>query len=137
MLSAALLCLGDVAVQTGRPADAVRCAGEAVELAPFRESGYRRLMEAYAAAGDRAESLRVYERCRRLLADELGAYPSPETEAAYRALLGGVPGPDSGGALPADREAAPPPARRRAAQPACSSCSRRCCSPEESESRSP
>ena len=69
-----------------------------MELEPFRESGYRRLMEAYAAAGDRAESLRVYERCRRLLADELGAYPSPETEAAYRALLGGVAGPGSGGA---------------------------------------
>src|SRR5207244_7722753 len=28
-----------------------------------------------------------YERCRRLLADELGAYPSPETESIYRGLL--------------------------------------------------
>ena len=44
-------------------------------------------MEAHAAAGNRAEALQVYEQCRRLLADELGAYPSPETETIYRALL--------------------------------------------------
>jgi hypothetical protein len=44
-------------------------------------------MEAHVTAGNRAEALRVYERCRRLLANELGAYPSPETEAIYRSLL--------------------------------------------------
>jgi sugar lactone lactonase YvrE len=44
-------------------------------------------MEARIGAGDRAEALRVYERCRRLLAEELDAYPSPETEAIYRRLL--------------------------------------------------
>jgi hypothetical protein len=44
-------------------------------------------MEAHAAAGNRAEGLRVYERCRQFLADELGAYPSPETESIYRELL--------------------------------------------------
>ena len=48
---------------------------KAVALAPFRERGYRLLMEAHAAAGNRAEALQVYEQCRRLLADELGAYP--------------------------------------------------------------
>src|SRR5213078_970087 len=58
-----------------------------IALAPFRETGYRRLMEAHVAAGDRAEALRVHERCRQLLADELGTYPSPETESVYRDLL--------------------------------------------------
>jgi DNA-binding SARP family transcriptional activator len=48
-------------------------------------------MEANAAAGNRAEALRVYERCRRLLAEELGAFPSPETESIYRELLGTSP----------------------------------------------
>ena len=52
-------------------------------------------MEAHAAAGNRAEALRVYERCRRLLADELGAYPSPETESIYRQLLA-APAPEDG-----------------------------------------
>src|SRR5206468_9904802 len=50
-------------------------------------------MEAHVAAGNRAEALRVYERCRGLLADELGAYPSPETEAIYRGLLKGSSAP--------------------------------------------
>jgi YVTN family beta-propeller protein len=44
-------------------------------------------MEAHISAGNRAEALRVYEQCRRLLADELGTYPSPETESIYRELL--------------------------------------------------
>ena len=66
-------------------------AEQTTALEPFRETGYRRLMEAHVAAGNRAEALRVYERCRRLLAEELGAYPSPETESIYRGLLEASP----------------------------------------------
>jgi YVTN family beta-propeller protein len=87
ILSTSLLCLSEVALRSGHPAEAAKHAEEAVALEPFRESGYRRLMEVHAVAGNRAEALRVYERCRRLLADELGAYPSPETESMYRELL--------------------------------------------------
>jgi DNA-binding SARP family transcriptional activator len=56
---------------------------EALRWEPFRESLYRLLMRAHAGAGNRAEALRAYERCRRLLADELGVGPPPETEALY------------------------------------------------------
>lgn len=66
---------------------AIKIAQDALTVAPFRETGHRRLMRAHAAAGDRAEALRVYERCRNLLRDELGVNPSAETEAVYRALL--------------------------------------------------
>ena len=38
--------------------------------------------------GNRAEALRVYETCRELLANDLGADPSEETEALYLQLLG-------------------------------------------------
>jgi SARP family transcriptional regulator, regulator of embCAB operon len=72
---------------SGKAEASVRWAREAVEIEPFRESGYRSLMAAHAAAGNRAEALRVYDHCRRLLAEELGAFPSPETEAVYRELL--------------------------------------------------
>jgi pentatricopeptide repeat protein len=61
-----------------------------VELEPFRETGYRLLMRAHTEAGNPAEALRVYERCRRVLADELGTSPSPQTEAVYLDLLGVV-----------------------------------------------
>jgi YVTN family beta-propeller protein len=83
----ALECLRDAAIAAGELEEAARHAEEVTELEPFRESGYRRLMEAHAAAGNPAEALRVYDRCRRFLADELGAYPSPETEAAYVEIL--------------------------------------------------
>jgi len=83
----ALNTLAEANLRTDKPEEAVRWAGLAVEAEPFRESGYRRLMEAHVAAGNRAEALRVYERCRQLLAEELGAYPSPETESIYRSLL--------------------------------------------------
>jgi YVTN family beta-propeller protein len=87
----ALICLGETACRFGHADDAARYGEEALVLDPFRESGYRRLMEWHAAAGNRADALRVYERCRRLLAEELGAYPSPETQALHRELLGDPP----------------------------------------------
>ena len=87
LLVRALECLSDAAVAGGDSAEAVRYAAEVTELEPFRESGYRRLMEAHVAAGNPAEALRVYEACRRFLADELGAYPSPQTEAVYLEII--------------------------------------------------
>ena len=83
----ALDCRADAQRLAGDPRAAVRAAEELVQLEPYRERGYRLLMEAQSAAGNDAEALRVYERCRRLLDEELGAYPSPETEAVYRELL--------------------------------------------------
>jgi pentatricopeptide repeat protein len=62
-------------------------AEEALRLEPFRESTYRTLMRAHAAAGNRAEALRVYQRCRDLLAEELGVDPSGETEGLYLGML--------------------------------------------------
>lgn len=83
----ALNVLADASLRSGEARDAAKWAELAIGVEPFRESGYRRLMEAHAAAGNRAEALRVYERCRRLLQEELGAYPSPETESIFRELL--------------------------------------------------
>lgn len=122
ILVRALECLADGCVAAGDPREAVRHAEELTALEPFREGGYRRLMQAHAAAGNSAEALRVYERCRRLLADELGAYPSAETESIYRDLL--RPPSEARPAVPAsgppvvERESqavdgtAPPPVRR-------------------------
>jgi len=90
----ALTALADACLRSGDASEAVNWAEQAIVLAPFRETGYRRLMEAHTVAGNRAEALRVYEQCRRLLADELGAYPSPETESIYRGLLEAPPARD-------------------------------------------
>ena len=66
---------------------AERTARTLVRRAPFRESGYRYLMEALAARGNAAEALNVYETLRALLREELGAAPSPATQDLHRALL--------------------------------------------------
>lgn len=91
ILGNALDCLAGACLCSGEPAEAARWAQEAIALHPFRESGYRRLMRAHADGGNGAEALRAYERCRRLLDEELGAYPSPETESIYRELLKTAP----------------------------------------------
>jgi YVTN family beta-propeller protein len=83
----ALGVLADACLRSGAAREAAKWAEELIALSPFREAGYRRLMEAHVVAGNRAEALRVYEQCRQLLAEELGAYPSPETDSIYRALL--------------------------------------------------
>jgi DNA-binding SARP family transcriptional activator len=44
-------------------------------------------MEVLAARDNAAEALRLYERLRCLLRDELGAMPSPATQALHRRLL--------------------------------------------------
>jgi branched-chain amino acid transport system substrate-binding protein len=79
--------LVDASLASADYSEAAKLAEQVVQLEPYRESAYRRLMQAHAAAGNRAEGLRVYERCRQFLADELGAYPSPEIESIYRELL--------------------------------------------------
>jgi DNA-binding SARP family transcriptional activator len=88
VLVRALDCLGEVALAGQEPRLAAQLAGEVVRLEPYRESAYQLLMRAHAAAGDRADALRAYEQCRRLLLAELGVEPSPETRAVYQALRG-------------------------------------------------
>ena len=66
---------------------AVAAAEQAIALAPLRESAHARLMAAHASGGNRAAALRAYEACRRVLADELGVGPSPETYELYVRLL--------------------------------------------------
>lgn len=69
------------------PMEAERLARSLVQAAPFRESGYRLLMEALERTGNRAEALRVYASLRQLLADELGTSPDPQTAAMHERLL--------------------------------------------------
>ncbi|MFL5962413.1 MAG: ABC transporter substrate-binding protein [Gaiellaceae bacterium] len=105
VLERALNCLADACLRSGHASEAAKWAQEAIVLQPFRESGYRRLMHAHAAAGNRAEALQAYERCRRLLADELGAYPSPETESTNRELLSAAPDETRAPAVPENGDA--------------------------------
>ena len=70
-----------------RWSEAAQYAEEAIARAPYRESGYAALVDVHIGAGNRAEALRVYERARSLLVEELGVPPSASLEAAYRRAL--------------------------------------------------
>jgi SARP family transcriptional regulator, regulator of embCAB operon len=88
ILVRALDCRVEALLANGEVALALDHARTAVKLEPFRESGYRRLMQVLIRCGDRAEAVRVYQECRRRLADELGVSPSSETESLGRSVIG-------------------------------------------------
>ena len=69
------------------PAQAEERARMLTELAPYRETGHRLLMEALAQRGNVAEALRAYERLRILLRHEMGIVPSPTVQDVHRRLL--------------------------------------------------
>jgi DNA-binding SARP family transcriptional activator len=86
----ALECVAAASLGLGgtEQAQAASCARRLIELAPFRESGYRILMEALERGGNVAEALRVYDRLRITLREELGIPPSSAVQDVYRHLLG-------------------------------------------------
>jgi pentatricopeptide repeat protein len=68
-------------------AAAVRTGRQLTRREPYRETGYRILMEALASEGNTAEALRVYDELRTRLRDDLGVAPSPRTQDLHRELL--------------------------------------------------
>lgn len=71
----------------GDPSSAIRSARTSIELAPFRESGYALLMESHLAAGNRAESIRVFEEVRTLLSETMGIEPTEKVQELYERSL--------------------------------------------------
>jgi DNA-binding SARP family transcriptional activator len=74
-------------IGTTELAAAARAGQQLTLLAPLRESGYRYLMQAFAAQGNLAEALNVYGQLSECLRDQLGVSPSPVTRELYERLL--------------------------------------------------
>ena len=85
-----LECLAAASLGLGGPElpQAANCARQLIELAPFRETGHRILMEALERSGNVAEALRVYDQLRITLRKELGVAPSSAVQDVHRRLLG-------------------------------------------------
>jgi DNA-binding SARP family transcriptional activator len=77
---------------SGRHADAIQAALAAIRLEPLRETAHHALIEIHLAEGNWSEACRQFQRCRRLLRDELGIEPSD----SMRLLLEKRPGLSSG-----------------------------------------
>jgi DNA-binding SARP family transcriptional activator len=65
---------------------AISYAQRWLALDPLHEPVHRKLMQLYAANGDRSAALRQYQNCVQLLEDELGVPPEKETTALYESL---------------------------------------------------
>ncbi len=86
------------------PEAAIAAAQRLLAIDRTHEGGWRALMKAHAARGERGLAVQAYDRCRATLADMLDAAPSSETQK----LLNEIRGP-SGSRLPLRPPAPPPP----------------------------
>jgi DNA-binding SARP family transcriptional activator len=82
--------LADALAARGIVPDALAVARRRLRLDPLHEAAHRRVMELLAAAGDRAGAIRQYRECVRVLDDELGVAPLPETTALYHRIAAGA-----------------------------------------------
>ena len=78
-ITAALEQLADFHERAGNEAEAETYVRRLLELDPLREQAHLQLMRLLAGVGQRSAALAQFEICRRLLADELGVAPAPET----------------------------------------------------------
>jgi LuxR family transcriptional regulator, maltose regulon positive regulatory protein len=84
-----LLKLGEALEHHGEWTATIKVYRRGLEVDNLAEPFYRGLMRTLAAAGDQAETLNAFRRCRELLSIVLGVKPSAETEALYRQIAAG------------------------------------------------
>ena len=82
-----LLALGGCYQSTGRLAHAAETYRLALQKDPLLETTHRSLMRVFALQGQTKRAVRQYERCRKILREELDAEPEPATEQLHEAIL--------------------------------------------------
>ncbi|MFL5588085.1 MAG: BTAD domain-containing putative transcriptional regulator [Ktedonobacteraceae bacterium] len=74
-------------LENGRYEDALKWASEILKEDRCDEEAHRKLMRIYSAQGQRSEALRQFQRCKGILAEELGVAPTLETMNVLQTLL--------------------------------------------------
>jgi DNA-binding SARP family transcriptional activator len=77
----------DASLALGRRAQAAAELEEMVRARPLRERRWGQLIVATYRCGRQADALRAYQRCRAILAGELGLEPGPELRRLESAVL--------------------------------------------------
>ena len=67
--------------------ESIRACYRVLEKDRCHEESYRLLMRSYSRLGLRGRALRQYRLCERILRQEYGSAPSPETQALYRNIM--------------------------------------------------
>ncbi len=77
--------------RAGRPRSGLPLARRLVALDPWREEGHRAVMKLLWLGGEPGSALRQYDALRKILAEELNAVPTEETERLREAVRAGPP----------------------------------------------
>ncbi|RIK38067.1 MAG: hypothetical protein DCC55_22355 [Chloroflexi bacterium] len=96
----ALLQFAEIQADLGNLNAALAACRRILARDEVRENAYQALMRYQAEAGDSAGALLTYERCRIVLAEELGADPSPLTQRWHQRILNGEVQPRALTAVP-------------------------------------
>jgi DNA-binding SARP family transcriptional activator len=75
-------------MHTGHYRESIRACYRVLEKDRCHEDSYRLLMRCYVQLGQRGRALRQYQLCEKILRQEYGTAPSPETQSLYGSLLG-------------------------------------------------
>ncbi len=88
--------LAGLLIQAGHCDEGVTTCQLILERDPCWEHAYRLMMLAHERQGNRAQALRVYQRCCSVLRQELAVEPSPATTALYARLAASAEPPVTG-----------------------------------------
>jgi DNA-binding SARP family transcriptional activator len=82
-----LATLAELYEKRGSLHEALEAVNRALELDPLQENLHRACMRLHYLAGDRPGAIRQYHRLRKLLDEEMGVPPMPQTQALYDAIV--------------------------------------------------
>lgn len=74
--------------ESGRIADALEYGQRILRMDPMRECVQRQVMWLHVLDGHQGNAIRQYLECAKILQDELGVLPMPETRALYEFIIG-------------------------------------------------
>jgi LuxR family maltose regulon positive regulatory protein len=80
--------LAELLLERGGDQEAITLAEAVLARDGCWEEAYRVLMRAHQGRGNRPQAVRAYQRCARVLQDELGLAPMPETHRLYETIRG-------------------------------------------------
>lgn len=104
--------LAATSVQQGKFLEGIGYATRLLKLDPLREEAHRHLMLLLALDGQQSAALAQYRACEKILRDELGVEPDPETQALYQRIRRGeFRQPSPRVAIPTPSAPAPAPPR--------------------------
>lgn len=82
----ALITLAELLVES-TPMESIRLSQQALQIDPTWEDAYRIQMNAYLKNGNRPMAIKTYQQCEKILDEEFGIKPLPETRQLLRNIV--------------------------------------------------